>query len=588
LLPLLGLWALLYASFSFTRPALRDGADAMHAQMAREMVLRHDWITPHLNGIRLLDHPPLLVWSIAASFKAFGVAVWSARIPLALFSLLLFFAAFTLGRRLYQSIPAGFYASLILISSLGVFLFAHLLVPQVASCLWTLLALRFFWISLEEAQPSRRTAFGFAACCALGALTSGVPGVLVPAATALLFLALTRNLRHVARWHPLSGVLLFLLIAAPWHIAAGIANPSEGAPVNTPTAGQVHGLYWDYFVNRNFLWYLHHGQPAGFDSLPILLFLAYAIVWLLPWTAFLVRALAFVPIRKAARRTPLDRREQAMLLPALWALVALVFFILVPRGAADTMLVLPPLALVVGAWLAHDEAGLRHGARRIAAVLLALGLAAAAIALVAALRQHPSETTGLIRPELSSLHHHLSLARLSVFRLSLGIFAAAATVGTVANLFFRLRNHARLANCFLAGMMVAILAAAHMALMMLSPVYSSRILADAIRPEIANDDLVVVHGNYEDASSFSFYLDRQVHVLNGRDGALWYGSFFNDAPAIFEDNASLAKQWNGPLRVYLWTSARDIPPLPGTVYLIGQSGGKEVLSNQPNSGGAEF
>src|SRR5881227_2463312 len=76
-------WAAIYVSSLF-QPALLDDADSVHAEAAREMVARHDWVTLHADGIRYLEKAPLLYWAIAASFKAFGVLEWSARLPLAL------------------------------------------------------------------------------------------------------------------------------------------------------------------------------------------------------------------------------------------------------------------------------------------------------------------------------------------------------------------------------------------------------------------------------------------------------------------------------------------------------------------------
>ena len=69
LLAIFGLWLLLYASFALFRPALLDDADSVHAEVAREMVVRHDWITLHANGIRYLEKAPLMYWSMAASFS---------------------------------------------------------------------------------------------------------------------------------------------------------------------------------------------------------------------------------------------------------------------------------------------------------------------------------------------------------------------------------------------------------------------------------------------------------------------------------------------------------------------------------------
>ena len=120
-----------------------------------------------------------------------------------------------------------------------------------------------------------------------------------------------------------------------------------------------------------------------------------------------------------------------------------------------------------------------------------------------------------------------------------------------------------------------------MALVTFSPVLSSAALADAIRPRLAPDDVVVLNGEYESGSTLGFYLRRQVRILNGRSSNLWYGSFFSDAPAIFDDDASIARLWSGPRRVFLLTDAAAPPRLPGAVYTIAISGGKAVLSNQP-------
>ena len=133
----------------------------------------------------------------------------------------------------------------------------------------------------------------------------------------------------------------------------------------------------------------------------------------------------------------------------------------------------------------------------------------------------------------------------------------------------------------LAGGGVLFLIAAHMALVTFSPVLSSATLADAIRPRLGPDDVIVLNGEYESGSTLGFYLRRQVRILNGRSSNLWYGSFFSDAPAIFDDDASIARLWSGPRRVFLLTDAAKPPHLPGAVYTVAASGGKAVLSNRP-------
>src|ERR1700678_1175734 len=86
ILTLAGLWLLLYASFTLFSPPLLDDADSVHAEVAREMIARHDWVTLYANGIRYLEKAPLMYWSMALSFRAFGAKDWAARLPLALFA----------------------------------------------------------------------------------------------------------------------------------------------------------------------------------------------------------------------------------------------------------------------------------------------------------------------------------------------------------------------------------------------------------------------------------------------------------------------------------------------------------------------
>ncbi|MDI3255402.1 MAG: hypothetical protein QJR10_11550 [Bacillota bacterium] len=136
-----------------------------------------------------------------------------------------------------------------------------------------------------------------------------------------------------------------------------------------------------------------------------------------------------------------------------------------------------------------------------------------------------------------------------------------------------------MANCFLTGTVVAFLIAAHLAINTLSPAVSSQILANAIRPEMETSDQVIIHGPLESASSMAFYLRRPIRVLDTEGG---------DQTQQGMDLSALEQLWNGQQRIFLWTPIDQAPALPQPVFVLGRSGGKEVLSNQPSSHGAEF
>jgi hypothetical protein len=565
------------------------------------MLTRHDWVTLYANGIRYLEKAPLLYWSIATSFRLFGVHDWAARLPLALTMLGLLLAVYSFGRRAYASSWAGFYAALVLATSFGCFIFTRIIIPDVGVCLWITLSLLCFWLTEQQPQPSRLLCWGFAFFCALNVLTKGLIGVVFPIGILFVYLLLTRNLARIRQLHLLSSLLVFLLIAAPWHILAGLANPTEGHPVGLlPTQGNVRGWFWFYFVNEHILRYLNLRVPRDYGTVPLWLFWGLLLLWLVPWSAFSFKALGAVPWRKALQRAPLQPSQKTQLFFALWAGAVMLFFSFSTRQEYYVLPALPALALLIGGWLAQEaetEATTRAG-RRIATVLLACGLLGAAAATAFVLLTHTpqpnTDLASLLTDHPSdyalSFGHFLDLdmRAMGVFRIPLLLTALALSIGTLGNWFCRRRNQSRAGNFFLCGMMTTFLIAAHMALVTFSPVLSSKILVDAIAPEVQPQDLVVINGEYESGSTLGFYLERQVHILNGRSSNLWYGSFFNDAPPIFETDASIAVKWASPQRIFMWTEPDNIPPLQGRFFLLARSGGKEIISNQPDRIGAAF
>ncbi len=86
--------------------------------------------------------------------------------------------------------------------------------------------------------------------------------------------------------------------------------------------------------------------------------------------------------------------------------------------------------------------------------------------------------------------------------------------------------------------------------------------------------VVEINGEYEAGSTLGFYLRRQVRILNGRSSNLWYGSFFRDAPQIFDDDASFRRLWSGPQRIFLWTEQDQVPRCPDRLTRSRRAGAK--------------
>jgi len=586
------LWLIVYGSALFS-PALFDDADSVHAEAAREILLRHDWVTLHVNGIRYLEKAPLLYWAIAASFRIFGVHDWSARLPLALGVLALLFSVYFLGRRAFGE-SAGFYASLISSVALGPYLFTRFLIPDIFVGLWLILGLGFFLRALEEPQPSRFACWGLAASCALNVLTKGLIGLVFPIATIFLYLFLTHQLRHLLKMRLLSIALVFLAIAAPWHILAGFRNPDQG---------NVRGFFWFYFVNEHFLRYLNKRITRDYGTVPLLLFWGLLLVWLFPWSSFLPQALISVKFSRVreAVSSPQARAKNVFLLAAF---LVILFFSFSTRQEYYVLPALPTLALLLGGCLAEEEAALpgsplRKWGEISATVLACLGLLAGIVSLVLAIAAPPvipgTDIAQLLNsgpPESQqyalSLGHFLdlNLRVMTMFRAPLLLFGLSLFLGSGLNWYFRRRERPKLGNWALASMSVLSLLAIHAALVTFSPLLTSKPLAEAILLVYRPGDIIEVNGEYEGGSTLNYYTLCQVRILKGRSANLWYGSLFSDAPRIFDDSSSFERLWTGPQRVFLWTEADSKDKAlagidPSTVFLLSSSGGKLVLTNRP-------
>jgi hypothetical protein len=460
---------------------------------------------------------------------------------------------------------------------------------------------------------------------------------------------------------------VFLAIAAPWHVLATLANPSQGHPggvafahghwlVALPTDGNVHGWAWFYFVNEQVLRYLNLRVPHDYDTVPLWLFLGLCFVWLMPWSVFLFHAVADAlrAARRAMRVSSISvagriAGADASLLLLVWASVPLLFFSFSTRQEYYVLPALSALAILLGGWLArereiaHESVAAnahRHGRMRGTAVLLLFGAVFAIVAAVLAARTSaPAANTdlaSLLQQNPSdyamSMGHFLDLnaQALGLFRLPLAIAAASLVLGPLASLLLLRARRTHAATLALAVGAFGFLFAAHMGLRIFAPVLSSQQLAAVIAPQLEPGDLIVIHQEYEYGSTLGFYLQRPsyrfyavrlspaqttppgdqdhaevamrpravnpIHILTdaehegtanyGRSSNLWYGSYFPDAPPIFETTDSLAAKWGGQQRIFLWQDLAGepsaLPALPGAVYVIAKSGGKEIVSNQPD------
>jgi 4-amino-4-deoxy-L-arabinose transferase-like glycosyltransferase len=582
-------WALIYIP-GLASPGMMDDADSEHAQIGREMLAQHDFVTMHVNGVRYLDKAPLPYWITAVGYSIFGVSELSARLPLSLFALASLMAVFYLGREIAGE-QAGFFSGLVLGTAIGPYIYTRFEIPDIMVGFWLILTVHLFWRILEQENPSRWLCWSLALVTAADVLTKGLIGIAFPVLIIGGYLLLTWNLKPLLRMKLVSTAIVFLAVAAPWHVLATIRNPAQG---------ESKGFFWFYFINEQIYRYLNLRVPRDYDKVPFLIFWGLLLVWIFPWTFFMLSSLRQVPLHPRRWRERLDKETLAALLLAVWALAILVFFSFSTRQEYYVLPSLPALALLCGMWLNREEASesgspLRRSGMRSSMAMLVLGVAAFAICLTIAAMSPPAPPNvdfgDLLKKapamyKLSMGHlFDLTMGAMSVFRLPLILTGVGFLAGTFFNWLFRKKGWPLRGNLAICVMMVILFQAVHMALTVFSPVLGSKPLAMAIKKQYQPGDLIVVNGAYSVASSVNFYTGAQLHMLNGRFNDLWYGSLFPDSPAVFEDDASFAKLWLGPGRVFFVdinaTGVEKLKTLPAPYYEVARSGEKRVYSNRP-------
>ena len=588
---------------SLFSPALLDDADSTHAEVAREMFVTGDYVTLHVNGVRYLEKAPLPYWMVAFSYRLFGVNEFATRLPMALAVMLLGMLGFCWARRAFGE-RAGIYGALFVYTSAGVFLFTRILIPDVLLSLLIAASLYFFLTALEPGAATWRWYAGYAAM-ALGVLTKGLIALVFPGAAAFLFLLATGDWRRWREFRLFSGSLVFLAIAAPWHILAALRNP--------PGAGH-HGFLWFYFVNEHFLRFLGRRFPRDYNKLPAALYWTLHMVWLFPWSFYLPAVVrSAIEERKAGRlrsqptnqSATAERRSdfgaRTWLLCWILAGVILIFFAISTNQEYYTFPAYLPILILLAAGLAQCERAERQSGERTgwlrssAAALAVIGIAASAV-LMAGLwqsRNLPFEAdigTVLARHDmetdtLSTSHMlDLSYASFSALRLPAALAAGTLLLAPSLSLVLRLRRRHYLATWALAAGMAVFLIAAHIALGRFGPYLSSRDLAREIAARARPEDKVMIYGDQAFGSSLLFYLRRPIDLVEGRTTSMWFGSTFPDAPKIYLNDADLRREWSSAGRVFLFVpphqKARVDGLLPGK-FVVAEVSGKYVYSNQP-------
>lgn len=569
-----------YAACVISPPSLMDDVDAVQGVIARNMVRSGDWVTARVDALVDFEKPPMIYWTMALSFKVFGVHDWAARIPIVLTVVALCGLTCSLGTWAFGK-TTGLYAGLCMATCVGLFLFTRILIPDAMLTFTVGLALWGFLRALDEDESSPRLwAFVFAASLGVGVLVKGLLAAVIPLGVGFVYLLVTREFCSVKVWkrlYPAGTVAVTLLIAAPWHILAALRNPPYFVWTLHGGPGQYHGFLWFYLINEHLLRFLNLRYPRDYNTVPRLYFWLLHFVWLFPWSVYLP-ALARLSFR------PADRAGRCRLLALCWLGFVLLFFTFSTTQEYYSMPCYPAFALLIGSAMAAGGDWVRRGTRVLCVVAICLAAATLTILFLvrhvsamadisATLGSHPSAYT-------LSLGHlqDLTLNSFAYLRLPLLLAGLAFLIGAIGS-FRAVGERAFLAAAL---MMVLFIHAARLAMVVFDPFLSSRPLAEAFVR--APEGGLITQGHFFDFSSVFFYTGRDGLLSSKQRVNLEYGSFAPGAPTVFVEDSELEQLWKQSAREYLFVGGEDLAHYqeilgPGRMSLVARSGGKFLYTN---------
>jgi 4-amino-4-deoxy-L-arabinose transferase-like glycosyltransferase len=285
------------------------GADEpRYAQVAREMLDRHDWVTPVLGGQPWLEKPPLYYWQAMLAYSVIGISDTAARIPSAIDAALLVIGVYLFFRKFRRGVEVD--AALMTASCAGIIGYARAAsmdMPLAAAFGIGMLA----WWAWRESEKRVYLA-AFYVCMGLGMLAKGPVAPFLAAIVICAFIAAFRDWRLILKTLWLPGILLFLAIGSPWYIAVQMADPQ---------------FFREFILQHNLARFssnlYHHPEPFWY-------YIPVTALALIPWIIFVCAAAVeslrtWWTERTTARSEP-DLELQFRVFLCCWLIIPVVFF----------------------------------------------------------------------------------------------------------------------------------------------------------------------------------------------------------------------------------------------------------------------
>ncbi len=456
------------------RPALWEPDEGRYGEIAREMVISGDYVTPRDDFELYFEKPPLVYWAEAGAIQIFGVNEFAVRLPAALFSVGQVVVTAALAEAML-GVSAGLFAALALALSPLFFGFARFATLDPALAFFLAAALGAFYAAARDDSFSRPQARRWMLICAamlaLGTLAKGPIALLLGGAIALAWMAIERRIRQVAQM-PLNWcIVIYATIVVPWFVVAEARNP---------------GFMRFFIVHEHLERYVassEHGWGPWF-FIPIVIGGTWPWIFFAPLGWFGMHGDDGLP-----ESAPASSRRAAARFLAIWFIVIFGFFS-IPRSKLGSYILpaLPPLAIIAGYGLARMPALNALSGRRLLAIV-----AIANVAIAAALVVFFELALAPINPELGVD----------------GILIGAVLAGGAIAMYWLGRESSRVPYAIgaIAIAMIATVPLAARAREDASSISTYRSLASTVEPYLAADCTLASYRHY--VQSLPFYTRRR-------------------------------------------------------------------------------
>src|SRR3990167_10418984 len=480
--------------------------EGRYAEIIREMIASGNYITPHLNGIKYFEKPNLYYWlgSLAVYFN--GLNLWSIRSVNAFLAILGCLFTYWVASRCYDR-QTGLLAAFILGTSSLYFVMAHMISLDLTISVFIAISLYAFLLAYLESMNIKRKNYLFiaAASAAFAVLTKGLIGIIFPLLIIGLWFLCIRQWQVIKHLYLPFWIVVFLLIAAPWHLLIQWYNPE---------------FFNFYFVEQHFLRYTTN--TAGHYQ-PIWYFIPILMIGFFPWVVFLPQTL--IKHLLTLRHKPLNGSTEIFFL--LWIFCVFIFFSFSQSKLIPYILPLfPPLAILTARYLTgykQHPIGIKIGYCSLALFSI----------LIAYLFYWYPNHTALPNPKLAIIY--------------LTIAACVLTIGNSIACLFALRR----LSAFSFVMIIitsSLFLLTSLAAMPSIDARSVHSLAQTLKPLLQTEDEVITYNQYY--QDLPFYLERRGSILNWQN-ELSFGMQHQDTKQWMLNDPKFWNRWNSHQRIFV-------------------------------------